>query len=397
MTSLEELLSYQQDHLDQITSQIDQTQHDLETDQIEISQITHQLEQISSQMMAHQSTKPLISSEQLEERLQLQKTHEQQINDWQTTNQLLTQLQQEQTQRRQFQEQLTLIANELETIASQKFPFNPKCSACQQQPWKLRQIQLHQEHDRLTALLQTLSESDPTKIESLSIQYKELTRWMDHYQKLEELIPNPEQSWHDYQKDQQQLTQLTQERTQFHQRQVQLNQTHKVLSERLKNLEREKRISQQEVDGLHFVINYRPKLTQLEHDLTKIAQWRQDRDLYQLFQRYQSQAVDFDYYQQQKLLLDQQSTWQQDYETIQTKISWQMEHLKELQTIQNLLEINQVKTHEEQEARQQIHLWELYDQDQTQLRTYQASLITHQIDQTNQDLQTLDTYQKTQQ
>jgi hypothetical protein len=285
----------------------------------------------------------------------------------------------------EIQQQIETIDNELIQIDQQKLPFNPKCSACCQQPWKIRHQQLLVQKTGLTAQLTNTDGSTPDEVKT---KIDQLNQWLSDYHRYQKLLPEyreMETSWPIYEEK---IQLLSQHREEKHHKQILLETSRKTLKDlklNHKSITKQHEVIQSVINDVTYVINHRGKWDQLLDNIKKMEQYAANKSLRDLYDQYT--ALNVDYYQQQHILLDNQKEW--DFVHNETsfdlgRINGEINQLKD--NLRNV-EQNVIESRKESYYIQEIANWHSYQQHQKQIADLQQNIYYYQLDHLNHEIE----------
>jgi DNA repair exonuclease SbcCD ATPase subunit len=313
------------------------------------------------------------------------KTFKQMREDYSQQNQNASQLEQEldkntqiYNQYTEYDQKITLIVQELDNIEHQNFPFNPKCEACQKQPWKLRQLQLTNEKRQISTWLQ--NHTKPTNIDTIRQQICVIREWIDKYNQHSqsfELYQTMEKDWEKYNHDMEQLNVYGRDKCETQRSLEQANEKRSQLLKEIKTLDNTQKTMQTTINNLQYVINNIPQWTHLQNQINDIVTYQKNKHIHEIYQSYST--IDFKYYTKQKQLLDMTEKWKFEHDSNKKQITEHNKLLGELQQQLTIIEENARQTDTENECLKNLTLLSEYDEHNQQLTALKKCIYLHKL------------------
>lgn len=274
--------------------------------------------------------------------------------------------------------QLEQVTQELIEIENQSFPFNPKCDACKQQPWKVRQLQLVSKKDLLIRAINTITlpQIDPI---ITAKKITELSNWIDNYKQLQKSLENHKnykQQWIDFENKSKILSSLRNERKNKYLIITEINQNIKAITNELKNIENEKCNVTSHITGLHYAINNRQKWINMSQQIIDIKKYQHDFQLHQVYAQYKK--LNIEYYQKQKQLIDLTNKWNDENNFMTNDLQYKSTSIDSLKNKLSIIQQNETYTTNEKEYRNNIASWNLYNQYKDNIKKLKHCIYQHQ-------------------
>jgi hypothetical protein len=276
------------------------------------------------------------------------------------------------------EQKIELITRELNEIMQQNLPFNSKCAACRMQPWKVRQLQLANDKQKLSDWLS--KQVKPTDLDKTSQSIQELTEWIDQYNqdyKSLDLYQKMKTDWSKHTITTEQLSIL---RHQQAGKQTILTASKEQQTKNLKKyklLETDKRVLQASITELHYIINNKPTWDNIQQQIDDLSTYQKIVHIHKIHQSYMD--LDFVYYEKQKKLLDMTEQWKIDIDVIKQQIIEQNKLLDELRHKLLLIQENEKQTVIETDCLQNIELCHKHYNHCQQLLRFEKCVYSHNI------------------
>lgn len=369
-----------------LTLNINNKQHEIDLIDQQIENFSNQLDTINDKISClTMHSKPYIS---LEEVSQLIKQYEEsscikQTNT--TTIESLNQQIQSFYEHERLNNELDTINHEINQINQQAFPFNPNCSACQKQPWKLRLNQLVQSKEQLTQKLPQIDNN--FNLIQKKDQLADLNKWITHFEFLSQRINEYKQikkDWEQYQIAINQLNILNQQKSHISEQQKQSKKLKTSKKSSLYKLEHNKKQNDVLVQHIQYAVSNRPRWIFMQQQINEINNYNQMKFVYHIYQLYLDLHVNET--KQQKLLLDQMQQWNKNYTEINSQISMCERNIKlysqQIDDLEHYAMLNQ----EYQETMNHVNNWNKYNQYKIDINNIDYTIHQYRIEEIDKKL-----------
>jgi len=273
---------------------------------------------------------------------------------------------------------LDLISREINEIEQKKIPFNPNCSACRQQVWKLRHIKLIEEQ----TLIQNWIKNNPITcdIKIIHSQINTTSDWLNNYDSLQKQVNNynkMKQNWNNFNKNNGLFNSLKNSKLRKQSTISELKKKKMDITTNLKQFEIDKRDTQKIITGLHYAINNRPTWILLQQQINNIEKWSKEHRLHSIFDKYEQ--LDFIFYEKQKTLLDQMNRWKNNVECNRQTLKTNTDLLDNLNDRLSIIEENVTFSEQESDYYKQINNWTTFIEINNKILTLKHIILLHKL------------------
>lgn len=286
-------------------------------------------------------------------------------------------------------EKIEKITTELKEIDAMNLPFNPKCDACCQQPWKIRQKQLKDTHSTITQQMKMIDRSSLDSQETFK-QLEVTKQWIESYQKSQRSMSDYQRLndvWVHYNNNIEQLQSTIKHKSD---KQLQISMLRKQEAELRSQVtisECDKQRTQKFIDSLHEIINKKPVLNKIRQQIDDLNKWTQESQIHEVYQDYLGLKIDYN--QQQKVLIDENNQWEKTRDLNDQLIRNCEESIQTLKHSLVILTEHDGLLSKEKTYLSKLSEWTIFESHMNQIKELKYCIYHHQLTELTQQIEQL--------